>query len=96
MLYDGFRHRSLMQTICTVFKAARRPLAPPTRRPGLRSRCRSRYGRASAGRLARMLNTLGPRLAKKLQGRGGFDKGTLAMARIGLTRAGQKPARFAG
>ena len=27
------------------------------------------------------------------KGRGGFDKGTLAMAQIGLTGAGQKPAR---
>ena len=31
----------------------------------------------------------------KLQGRGGFDKGTLAAAQIGLTRAGQKPSPIA-
>ena len=30
---------------------------------------------------------------QKFQGRGGFDKGTLAMAQIGLMRAGQKPVR---
>ena len=30
------------------------------------------------------------------QGRGGFDKGTLAAALIGLMRAGQKPARSPG
>ena len=29
----------------------------------------------------------------KFQGRAGFDKGTLAMAQIGLLRPGQKPAR---
>ena len=35
------------------------PLAPPPRRPGLRSRCRSRYGRANAGRLARRAEDFG-------------------------------------
>jgi hypothetical protein len=34
-------------------KAARGPLAPPTRRTRLRSRWRSRLGGADAGRLAR-------------------------------------------
>ena len=32
----------------------------------------------------------GPRPAEKFQGRCGFDKGTLAAAQIGLTRAGPK------
>ena len=32
---------------------------------------------------------LGPHSTRKSRGRGGFDKGTLAMAHIGLMRAGQ-------
>ena len=34
--------------------------------------------------------------SERSRGRGGFDKGTLAMAQIGLTGAGQKPARSPG
>ena len=32
-------------------------------------------------------------VSQEVPGRGGFDKGTLAMAQIGLMRAGRKPAR---
>ena len=52
-----------------------------------------RYGRPDAGRLARKAHRLrGRRNPGSRQGRGGFDKGTLAAALIGLMRAGQKPA----
>ena len=76
-----------------VFKAARRaaraadtarspllPLALPLRR----RRRRSAGAKAERQRAA---------IDSEVPGRGGFDKGTLAMAQIGLTGAGQKPAR---
>jgi len=37
--------------------------------------------------------SFGPLSSKRHQSRGGFDKGTLAVALIGLMWAGQKPAR---
>jgi hypothetical protein len=54
--------------------------------------------RLNAGRLARkVFSRSGPQLKPQEghRGRGGFDKGTLAAALIGLLRAGQKPARSA-
>ena len=84
-----------MRNFCTVFKAAPRaaraaatartpplPLALPLRRRQRRS--------AGAKGNTGPLEPRGSRL-----GRGGFDKGTLAAALIGQTRAVQKPARFA-
>jgi hypothetical protein len=57
------------------------PLAPPPRRPvGWREK-RECLGAA--------VNRESPRATS------GFDKGTLAMAHIGLTGAGEKLARFA-
>jgi hypothetical protein len=47
-----------------------------------------RYGRADAGRLARKRNDLMAAIMSEARSRGGFDKGTLAMAQIGLTRGG--------
>ncbi len=42
-----------VRTFCTVSRRPAGPHAPPTRRVRLRSRWRSRYGDANAGRLAR-------------------------------------------
>ena len=77
-----------------VFKAARRaaraaamarspslPLALPLRR----------RQRRSAG--AKSGNASGRAQPRSSRAAAGFDKGTLAMAQIGLTGAGQKPAR---
>ena len=79
-------------------RASRRPagpLAPPTRRARRCSRWRSRSGGADAGRLARKseLRTRAAGSTPGGQGHGGFDKGTLAAARIGLKRACQEAAR---
>ena len=82
---------ALPRRSCTVSTRPAGPLTPPTRRPGLRSR----YGRASAGRPARKLRPRDRDQLREFQVRVGFDRGTLAMAHIGLTRAGGKPARFA-
>ena len=52
----GVRRRcpiASVQNFCTVSRRPAGPLAPPTRRARLRSRWRSRYGGANAGRLAR-------------------------------------------
>ena len=49
--------RSRVRTFCTVSRRPAGPLAPPPRRARLRSRCRSRYGGANAGRLARKHET---------------------------------------
>jgi hypothetical protein len=46
-----------VQTFCTVSRRPAGPLAPPPRRTRLRSRWRSRYGGANAGRLARKHGT---------------------------------------
>jgi hypothetical protein len=78
-----------VRTFCTVSRRPAGPLAPPPRR----ARLRSRYGGAHAGRLARKAKPCRPQSTEKFHGRSGFDKGTLAMAQIGLTRAGQKAAR---
>ena len=52
--------------------------------------------RASAGRLARKAKYLGAAINRVSSwAASGFDKGTLAMAHIGLMGAGEKPARFA-
>jgi hypothetical protein len=82
-----------VRTFCTVSRRPAGPLAPPPRRPGRHSRCRSRDGRANAGRLARKGRRASGRNHPKVRGRAGCDKGTLAMAHIGLMRAGKKPAR---
>jgi hypothetical protein len=68
---------------------------PPTRRPRLRSRQGSRCGGPDAGRLARKAKTRSRETRGSRAGRGGFDKGTLAAALIGQTRAGEKPAQSA-
>jgi hypothetical protein len=68
-------------------------LAPPTRRARLRSRRRPRCGGADAGRWREQQRTHGPQRPEESQNRSGFDKRTLAIALIGLMRAGQKPAR---
>jgi hypothetical protein len=62
--------------------------APADAQPGWPQR-RSAGAKALV-RLGRRLEPLGGH-----RGRGGFDKGTLAAALIGLLRAGQKPARSA-
>ena len=82
-----------MRTFCTVSRrphgAARAADSAP--RPSLslaltlRGECRSAGAKAKYGR--------GPRSTQGDQGRGGFDKGTLAAARIGLKRARQEAAR---
>jgi hypothetical protein len=51
-----------VQTFCTASRRPAGPLAPPTRRARLRSRWRSRYGGANAGRLARKAEDFGPPL----------------------------------
>jgi hypothetical protein len=62
------------------------PHAPPTRRPGLRSRS----GRPGAGQLARKAHNFGAAETQAVtRAASGFDKGTLAMANIGLTGAGR-------
>jgi hypothetical protein len=45
--------RDRVRTFCTVSRRPSGPLAPPPRHARLRSRWRSRYGGANAGRLAR-------------------------------------------
>ena len=58
--------------------------------PGRHSRCRSRDGQANAGRLARKAKYLGAAINRvSSSAASGFDKGTLAMAHIGLTGAGR-------
>ena len=84
-----------VRTFCTVSRRPTGPLAPPTRRPG----------RALAGAPATAAPTpVGWRdkpehlvpLRREVPGpQRDFDKGTLAMTLIGLTGAGQKPARSA-
>ena len=74
-----------MRTFCTFSRRPAGPLAPPPRRARLRSRWRSRYGGASAGRLARKPKIPGAAVTGSSPvSRGGFDKGTLAAAPIGL------------
>src|SRR2546423_690067 len=76
------------------FKAARRAARPAAtaRTPPLPLTLPlRRRQRRSAG--AKDRSTFGPPPPRGSKGRGGFDKGTLAMAQIGLTGAGQKPAR---
>src|SRR5262249_3290180 len=51
---------------------------------------------AHAGRLARRAQSFGAAKPGSHQGRGGFDKGTLAAAHIGLIAGRLKPARSAG
>jgi hypothetical protein len=78
------------------FKAARQAAraADSAPRPSLSLARRS--GRANAGRLARKAKYLGAAINRvSFWDVSGFDKGTLAMAHIGLTGAGEKPARFA-
>jgi hypothetical protein len=90
-------HISRRRTPCPVqpcanflyrFKAAPMgPLAPPPRRPGRRSRWRSRSsrpGRRSAGAKGRRAGPLNPR---KSRSRGRFDTGTPRGGSIGLMRA---------
>ena len=78
------------------FKAARRAAraADSAPRPSLPLALPLRPGqRRSAGAKGRVPS--GPLKPGSHRGRGGFDKGTLAAALIGLMRAGQKPARSA-
>jgi hypothetical protein len=52
-LRPSLRPQPRVRTFCTFSGRPIGPLAPPPRRPGRHSRCRSRDGRANAGRLAR-------------------------------------------
>ena len=57
--------------------------------------CSRPAGPLTPGRLARKARTRACRTYGSRLGRGGFDKGTLAAALIGQTRAGGKPAQSA-
>ena len=79
-----------VQSFCTGSRRPHGPLAPPTRRARRSSRWRSRYGGANAGRLARKAKIpRGRSQPGSSRAAAGFDKGTLAMAHIGLTGAGR-------
>ena len=67
------------------------PLAPPTRRARLRSRWRSRYGGASAGRLARRTGDFRAAVDRQ-QLPGAQPQGVHAPA-AELSKAGQNPSR---
>jgi hypothetical protein len=95
----GLSRRSLCENFLYRFKAApgaaraadaartpQLPLTLPLRRRLVPVGWREQQGESGGA----------PENPGSRQGRGGFDKGTLAAALIGLMRAGQKPARSAG
>ena len=70
-------------------------VAGPGGRAGARPACaKFLYGFQDAGRLARKSGDFRAAINRESsRAASGFDKGTLAMAHIGLTGAGEKPAR---
>ena len=65
-----------VRTFCTVSRRPAGPHAPPPRRARLRSRCRSRYGGANAGRLARKRESHGPPSTTNVQQSPGSTAGS--------------------
>jgi hypothetical protein len=78
-----------VRTFCTVSRRPAGPHAPPTQRARLRSRWRSRYGGANAGRLARKAHNAGPLDTASLTCAGGASLLPLP----GLSVAGQNLSR---
>ena len=100
----GVKRRELSRTLswhllCAdllyTFKAARRAAraANSARTPLLSLALPQRRRLTPVGWRERRSTDAGRGLTPGVQGHGGFDKGTLAAAHIGLMRAGQKPAR---
>ena len=84
-----------MRTFCTVFKAARRAAraADSARTPLLPLALPQRRRLTPVGWREKRSTDTGRGSTPGVQGHGGFDKGTLAAARIGLKRACQEAAR---
>ncbi len=83
--------QTLVRTSCTISRRPPGPLAPPPRRARLRSRCRSRYGGANAGRLARKTQNAGPLLT--YSSCRAFNRRGVHSPAAELSKAGQNPSR---
>jgi hypothetical protein len=80
-----------VRTFCTFSRRPAGPLAPPPRRARLRSRWRSRYGDANAGRLARKCRDAGPPL--HVQQLPGLQPRGVHAPAAKLSEAAQNPSR---